>query len=483
MTSIINSTKSFITSPRGQMISGAVVASLPHIKQLRPMLGSYSVPAAVIGMGLMAYAGLEKASQDAVKLSDKTKQDMIDVRIKTQAKWTPIEISELSTDNLKKMKNEKPLLPEAVQEKINTQLEEIGNWKSNIGVNGISQTYQSALLYGPTGSGKSSVARQMMAKFDDAAKDDNRTHYHIKIEPTMLSSEHGNAKLGKLLDDIKAKVTTDGADKVAFSILMDECDGALKVGLETANQYNTMIDAFTKEMNVPILQILTTNHLDEIDARTIRLGRCGTKIEIPNPDEEAKEKIMKQAFEQFTYNGKTLKEIIDLLHDKLKLFTSDLPEKPVDPMNYEVKKFIENLRTESVDCQVYNPATRENEKQTTSLNDLLKDKTISGATISEITLQMLKKLTTKAYNKHKDKSLEYILKGGEPSNLSTADKLVFETFKKFIEDFDPVSMTCFLDDLKKNNFIQEYGVKEILSDAIGEALTQKALEEHNKAKA
>jgi SpoVK/Ycf46/Vps4 family AAA+-type ATPase len=415
----------------------------------------------VIGVGFMLYGGLDKLNQDLTKMVHQRNKGESDNLIKTQAKWTPIEIAELSKDNLKKMNFEKPLLPENVKEKIDTQLEEIGKWKSNMGINGISQSYQSVLLYGPTGSGKSSVARQMIAKFDAKATEDSRTHYHIKIEPTMLSSEHGNAKLGKLLDDIKQKVTTNGSEKVAFSILMDECDGALKQGLETANQYNTMIDAFTKEMNVPILQILTTNHLDDIDPRTIRLGRCGTKIEIPNPDPQTKRKIMEQSMEQFTFKG-------ERLQDKFKTFSEQLSKKDTltpqeqqykalfkNPMKQIIGRLIDILINQKLECQVYNPETKQNESQNKSLDDLLKDETISGATISEIMLTMIKNLTIKAETKEKDK----------PSANTIAFLSGESAFIRFMLDTDEPS------------FIQDYDAEGIIADAISQALTQKSLEQ------
>lgn len=451
-----------ITSPKACAILGATMTALPCIKKFKPILEQYSTPISIVGMGLMAYAGLEKVKHDANKLVSKRNRGELDNLVKTQAKWTPIEISELSAHNLKKMNLEKPLLPETVESKIDTQMAEIGNWKSNIGVHGISQTYQSLLLYGPTGSGKSSVARQMIAQFDKKAKEDSKKHYHIKIEPTMLSSEHGNAKLGKLLDDIKNKVANEGADKVAFSILMDECDGALKAGLETANQYNTMIDAFTKEMNIPILQILTTNHLDDIDARTIRLGRCGTKVEIPNPDKDTKLEIMKQAINQFTYNGKTMADMASGMDNFKSMFNNfglkdmgnfiENIQQNLSGFSSEIfNPILDALMDKTVECNFYNPSTRKNEQESKSLNNLLDDDSISGATISEITLKMVKALTIKAQTIHTD----------QPNERFLTDVLNVINKQRTPADF-----------------IEKYDMQKIISDAIGEALTQKVLEDN-----
>ena len=128
-------------------------------------------------------------------------------------------------------------------------------------------------------------------------------------------------------------------------------------------------------------------------------------------------------------------------------------------MSFISNKLITDLKIRKVNCHVYNPQSRDTDRINKNLNDLLQDDTISGATISEITLTMIKKFAIKAEEKE-NKSPQY--------NNPMFNSLGGSSFMRLLNDIET-----------SQTFIQDYDVEKILSEAIGEALTQKALEENN----
>ena len=158
----------------------------------------------------------------------------------------------------------------------------------NLGINHV----RGLMLYGPAGTGKTLIARQI-------GKILNCEEAKVVNGPSLLSSY-----IGKSEENVRALFADAQADKTGKKlhlIILDEFDSLGRkrgtsgpdagVADKIVNQFLSMIDGPESLNN--ILLIGMTNRLDMIDEALLRPGRFEVNIEISLPDEKGRYDILK----------------------------------------------------------------------------------------------------------------------------------------------------------------------------------------------
>jgi vesicle-fusing ATPase len=158
----------------------------------------------------------------------------------------------------------------------------------NLGINHV----RGIMLYGPAGTGKTLIARQI-------GKILNCEEPKVVNGPSLLSSY-----IGKSEENVRALFSNAQADKTSKKlhlIILDEFDSLGRkrgtsgpdagVADKIVNQFLSMIDGPESLNN--ILLIGMTNRLDMIDEALLRPGRFEVQIEISLPDEKGRLDILK----------------------------------------------------------------------------------------------------------------------------------------------------------------------------------------------
>ncbi len=149
------------------------------------------------------------------------------------------------------------------------------------------------LLHGPPGNGKTSFALAL-SKFTD------RDIYPLNLsslesdKAIMGAFESISSKAILLIEDIDTmfKKTRKVDSKLSFSTLLNCLDGA-----------------FYKE---GIITIITTNHIEKLDAALIREGRIDVKLLIDNPSIDSIKKYVNNFFGQKIYKNGDIVPIKDI---------------------------------------------------------------------------------------------------------------------------------------------------------------------------
>ncbi|KAK8820562.1 hypothetical protein WA577_006622 [Blastocystis sp. JDR] len=149
------------------------------------------------------------------------------------------------------------------------------------------------LLYGPPGTGKTLLARAC-AKQTDAA--------FIKLSATVLGQSHigeGARIVRDCFALAKKKIEETGVR--GSIIFIDELDaiGIKRSGdgegshelQRTLLELLNAMDGFSSDSRIKV--IAATNRPDILDPALLRSGRFDRKVELPNPNEEARVKILK----------------------------------------------------------------------------------------------------------------------------------------------------------------------------------------------
>jgi vesicle-fusing ATPase len=161
------------------------------------------------------------------------------------------------------------------------------------------------LLYGPSGTGKTLIARQL-AKFLKAAEP------KIVNGPEILNKYVGQAEenVRNLFADAEREQSMRGDKSQLHVIILDEMDAICKhrgssstsgVSDNVVNQFLAKIDGVNSLNNV--LLIGMTNRRDMIDVALLRPGRLELQVEISLPDEAGREEILNIHTAKMRENG------------------------------------------------------------------------------------------------------------------------------------------------------------------------------------
>lgn len=224
----------------------------------------------------------------------------------------------------------------------------------NLGINHI----RGLMLYGPAGTGKTLIARQI-------GKILNCESPKVVNGPSLLSSYLGESE--KNVRALFADAIDDKAGKKLHLIILDEFDslgrkrgttgGDSGVADKIVNQFLSMIDGPNSLNN--ILLIGMTNRLDMLDEALLRPGRFEVQIEIGLPDEKGRLDILKihtNKMNQTGYLSKcvNLEEIAEIttnftgaeLESVVKNAVSYSIAKELDPSNLSSAKDINPIITQ-----------------------------------------------------------------------------------------------------------------------------------------
>lgn len=163
------------------------------------------------------------------------------------------------------------------------------------------------LLIGPPGTGKTMLARLI-------ATQTHRSFYPITPADVLAGAVGGSVKK---LQEIFAR-----AKEHAPSILfLDEIDGLLSRNYGQLNAHDVqlveqaLMEITGLEPAHNVFLIGTTNHIDQIDARVLRGGRFGEKIEIGVPDTAGYRKLIERYMGRARLTDElTIEHLVEQLH-------------------------------------------------------------------------------------------------------------------------------------------------------------------------
>ena len=157
------------------------------------------------------------------------------------------------------------------------------------------------ILHGPPGTGKTTVARELMSVFG------GNVVFKIVKGPELLSKWHGETEknIRNLFNDALDDWKLYGDDAPLHCIIIDEIDAVCKdrnkisdtngINDKIITQFLSCIDGIEQFDNIVIIG--TTNYINNIDPAIRRPGRLGLHMKIELPNLEAREDIFKYYLE------------------------------------------------------------------------------------------------------------------------------------------------------------------------------------------
>lgn len=174
------------------------------------------------------------------------------------------------------------------------------------------------IFYGPTGCGKSEMARAIAQEL---------RYPYVEISPQVLGSRYVDGsieRLRKVLEELKASLPA--------VIIINECetlfpnrlqlDGSSASGSQTAKFVGALLDGFDQLKEKGLVVIATTNldlskdgELEKLDPALLRHGRLGKHLQIPKPDDATREALLRHYTSLVAYSG-SLAELVKEFKDR-----------------------------------------------------------------------------------------------------------------------------------------------------------------------
>lgn len=140
------------------------------------------------------------------------------------------------------------------------------------------------VLYGPPGTGKTLIAKTIASE--------TKANFYSASASELTSKWYGNSskKVEKLFEEAK--------EELPGIVFLDEVDSLFKDREGSHEATQRMVTTFLKNLDgidelKEVMFIGATNRLEDVDEAILRSGRLGRQIEIPTPDREAREEILK----------------------------------------------------------------------------------------------------------------------------------------------------------------------------------------------
>jgi ATP-dependent 26S proteasome regulatory subunit len=160
-------------------------------------------------------------------------------------------------------------------------------------------TSSGALLYGPPGTGKSLIAKTVASELSDEFDEEVGLY---RADADQLASSY----MGEPTKNI-AQVFEEAKAAAPSVILVDEIEGIMSQRQDpiggAGEERNQMKNTFLSKMDGlddlgDVMVIGTTNRKDLLDEAVLRGGRLDLQLEIPEPEQPAREEILRIHTEQ-----------------------------------------------------------------------------------------------------------------------------------------------------------------------------------------
>lgn len=161
------------------------------------------------------------------------------------------------------------------------------------------EPYKGILLFGPTGAGKTALARAIAGELD-------APFYVLKLSDIFSETWGTGEKRIRNIFKLAANAAKKNPSGMAI-IFIDEIDAIASNRNQSRHEYNTVllncllteIDGF--QPNSGVMVLAATNRIHVLDSAIIRPGRFDKKIKITAPDQEKQKDILKLYLAKIPY--------------------------------------------------------------------------------------------------------------------------------------------------------------------------------------